>query len=144
MGKVKINLYCYITADILTNNLRPRVVLYQAYHFCPNLWIWLVAMATKKLNLKNNIKKSSTCTLKAFGDKAETFAEMFITLASTKMVFLLSLLMCFRCYGNLKFPLTYNGKIENWHLLLSHRRYFDKSFSEIFVEWSSTKYVQTS
>ena len=47
--------------------------------------------------------------------------------------------MCFRCYGNLKFPLTYNGKSENWHLLLTHCRDFDKSFSEMFVEWSSTK-----
>ena len=30
------------------------------------------------------------------------------------------------CYGNLQLPLTYNGKRENWHLLLSHCRYFDK------------------
>ena len=27
-------------------------------------------------------------------------------------MFLLSLPMCFRCYGNLKFPKTYNGKVE--------------------------------
>ena len=26
--------------------------------------------------------------------------------------------MRFRCYGNLKFPLTYNGESENWPLLL--------------------------
>ena len=26
----------------------------------------------------------------------------------------------------IKFPLTYIGKSENWHLLLSHCRYFDK------------------
>ena len=29
----------------------PRVVLYQTYPFCPNLWIWLVAMAIETLNL---------------------------------------------------------------------------------------------
>ena len=29
----------------------PCVVLYKTYHFCPNLWIWLVAMATKILHL---------------------------------------------------------------------------------------------
>ena len=42
-----------------------------------------------------------------------------------KYVFLLLLLMYFGCYGNLKFPLTCNGKNENWHdLLLSYCRYF--------------------
>ena len=40
------------------------------------------------------------------------------------------------CYGNLKFPLTYNGK-SDWDLVLSHCRYFDKSFTEMFVELSS-------
>ena len=45
------------------------------------------------------------------------------------------------CYSNLKFPLTYNGKSENLHLLLSHCRYFDKSFSKMFVEWCSTKHL---
>ena len=47
--------------------------------------------------------------------------------------------MCFRCYGNLKFPLTFNGKSENRRLLLSHSRYFDKSFTEMFFEYSSSK-----
>ena len=32
---------------------------YEVYEFCPNCWIWLVAMATKNLNLRKNIKKSS-------------------------------------------------------------------------------------
>ena len=49
--------------------------------------------------------------------------------------------MCFRCYSNLKFPLTYNGKSENWHLLPFHCRDFDKTFSEMFVEWSPTKHL---
>ena len=44
---------------------------------------------------------------------------------------LLSLPMCFRCYGNLKFPYTYNGKSGNWHLFLCYCRYFDKSFTEM-------------
>ena len=46
-------------------------------------------------------------------------------------MFLKPLLMYFRCYGNFKFPLTFNGKIENWHKLLSLFRYFDKRFTEI-------------
>ena len=45
------------------------------------------------------------------------------------MVFLLLLVVCFYCYGNLKFPLAYNGKRETWPLLLSQCRYFDKSFT---------------
>ena len=43
---------------------------------------------------------------------------------------LLTLLMCFRCYGNLKFPLTCNGKNENWHSLLSRCIYFGKKFQK--------------
>ena len=38
-------------------------------------------------------------------------------------------------------------KNENWHLLLFRCRYFDESFSEMFVEWYCTKhihFVQTS
>ena len=49
--------------------------------------------------------------------------------------------MNFGCYGNFKFPLSYNGKSENWDLLLSHCKYFDKSFTEMFVEWLSTKHI---
>ena len=48
--------------------------------------------------------------------------------------FLLQMLMYFRCYGNLKFPSTYKGKSENLHLLLSHCRDFERSFSEMFIE----------
>ena len=34
------------------------VVLYQPYEFCPNRWIWLVAMAIETLNLRKNINKN--------------------------------------------------------------------------------------
>ena len=33
------------------------------------------------------------------------------------------------------------GKNENWNLLLSHCRYFDRNFTELFLEWSSTSYM---
>ena len=39
--------------------------------------------------------------------------------------------MFFRCYDNLKFPLTCNGKRESRPLLLSHCIYFYRSFTEI-------------
>ena len=54
-----------------------------------------------------------------------------------KIMFLLLLLICFHCYGNLKFPLTYNGKNETCHSLLSLCRYFDKSFTEFLCSLSS-------
>ena len=44
------------------------------------------------------------------------------------------------CHGNLNVPQTYNGKSENWHLLLSQYRYFDRSFKEMFLVQSSTKH----
>ena len=42
---------------------------------------------------------------------------------------------------HLKAPVTCNGKNENWYLLLSHCRYVDKSFTEIFREKSSAKFI---
>ena len=40
-----------------------------------------------------------------------------MTLACTKLVFLLSLSNYFGCYGNLKFPLTYKAKSGNLQFL---------------------------
>ena len=42
--------------------------------------------------------------------------------------------------------MTYNGKSENLDLLLSHCRYFDKSFTEMFLEYSTKliNFVQTT
>ena len=58
---------------------------------------------------------------------------MFITLAATKVVFLVDVALVLSLLWQLEdFPLTYNGKRENWPLLLSHCRYFDKSFTEMF------------
>ena len=33
------------------------------------------------------------------------------------------------------------GKDQNWRLVLYHCRYFDKTFTEMFREWSSTKHT---
>ena len=82
-------------------------------------------MTTKSQSFrkKKNIKKSTP--QKLFGGKSLHFAELFVAIASTKILFLLPLLKHFGCFGNLKFPLIYNGKSENWDLLLSQCRYFD-------------------
>ena len=58
---------------------------------------------------------------------------MFITLASAKVTFVVDVALVL-AMATLKFPLTYNGKSGNWPLLLSHCRYFDKTFTEMFLE----------
>ena len=45
------------------------------------------------------------------------------------------------CYCNFLLPWLIMGKNENWHLLLSQCRYFDKILTRMFLEWSSTKHV---
>ena len=100
MGKVKIGLYCYLTADILTK------VLQKCSLSSP---LANISFLSNPLNLISCHGNQKAC------------------------VFLLLLLMYFCCYGNLNFPLTYNGKSENWHLLRFHCRYFDKSFLEMFI-----------
>ena len=52
--------------------------------------------------------------------------------------------MCFRCYGDLKFLLTYNEKSESRSLLLSHCRYmyFDRTFYKCLL--SSKEVIQIS
>ena len=47
------------------------------------------------------------------GDEAETCRNVHNTSLYKVYVFLLLLLMCFHCYGNLKFPLTYTEKSES-------------------------------
>ena len=71
MGKVKIEIHCYLIADSLPKFYRNIcwVVLRKAYHVSPNLSIWLVAMATERLNLRNNIKNQLLRNCK--WDKAE-------------------------------------------------------------------------
>ena len=93
---------------------------------------------------KTNIKKILRSCV---GNKAKLYRIVSNISFNKKKKFLLLLFKHFGFYGNLKFPLTYNWKSENCDLLLSHCRYFDKSFTEMFVEWSSTKHiilVQTS
>ena len=77
----------------------PWVVLYQPYEFCPNRWIWLVAMATETLNLRKNIEKSPQ---KPSGGWSWNFVEMFITLASTKFLFFIAVTLVLLLLWQLK------------------------------------------
>ena len=84
MGKVKIEIYFYLTADILTKVLQKCSLSSPL----PNIWswIWLVAMATQGINSQKHIQKSSP--QQPLGGWSWNFAELFITLASTKYVFI--------------------------------------------------------
>ena len=118
--------YCYLNADILT------IVLQKCSLSSP---LPNILFLSKPLNLigcpgnrkakphlppspqKNHLLRSHK------GNKAETL----------KKCFLLLLVKCFHCYSNFKnSSLAYNGKRENWYLLPSHCRYFDKGFTEMF------------
>ena len=66
---------------------------------------------------------------------------MFITLASTKVAFLVDVALVFLLLWKLKISIaTYNGESENWPLL-SHCRYLNKSFTEMFLALSSAKHI---
>ena len=80
----------------------PWVVLYKTYLFYCKLLIWLVAMATRRQNLRKDIKK--TTPQKLFVGLSWNFAELFLTIASTKILF--------GCYGNLKFSIDLQW--EKW------------------------------
>ena len=94
-------------------------------NFCANVYIWLIAMATKMPKFRKIFKHY-------MWDKAETLLKCSQHYRLQKYC-LLQLLQHFCCYANLKFQLTYNRKCEKWHLLLSDCRYFDKTFSKCFL-----------
>ena len=76
MGKVETGFYCCLTADIWQKFYRnvPWVVLYETYEFCPNRWIWLVAMATGRLHLRKKIFKNHLLRSHK-GDEVETLQK---------------------------------------------------------------------
>ena len=69
MGQAKIEIYCHLNADILTNILQ-KCLLHQAYHFRPtSKFDWLPWQP--KYNICEKIFKINSSEA-IFGDKAET------------------------------------------------------------------------
>ena len=71
MGKMKICIYCYFIADIFLDESFLEMFdewSSTKHTFCSNLSIWLVVMATKRLNLQKIYKTQLRSYL---GDKAE-------------------------------------------------------------------------
>ena len=114
------------------------VVLYQPYEFCPNCWFWLVAAATERLNFRTKYSK-------IFFSEAIRWIKLklCINVYDISLYISCGFYCCcscvFRCYGNFKFPQVYNGKSESRPLFLSDYRYFDISFTVMFVEHIKSK-----
>ena len=53
-----------------------------------------------------------------YANRKAKFPKNNIQKPLQKQCFILLLVVCLHCCGNLKFPLAYNGKRENWYLLL--------------------------
>ena len=94
MGKWKLAVIAISLQIFWQKNYRsiPWKVLYQTYHFCPNLLIWFVAMATERLNLWKNIKKIiSSDAIRGIKLKlCWNIHNVFITLASTERAFFIT------------------------------------------------------
>ena len=93
------------------------VVLYQPYEFCPNRWFWLVAMATERLNLRKKI-----------------FKNLCVIILYINCVFYCYCACGFVAMATLSFHRFIMGKSESRPLFLSDFRYFDKSFTVMFLE----------
>ena len=137
MGKVKIGIYCCLTADILTKVLQkcsfrspvPNLsVLFKPLHL-------IGCMAIERLNFRNSAiiceKIFKNHLLRSHkGDEA-----MFITLASIKCMFFIAVAHVLLLLWQHSFNWLIMGKMKS--LLLSHCRYFNKSFTEMFLEYST-------
>ena len=133
MGKVKVALYFYLIADILTKKFQKCSLSSPL----PNIWI-----LSKPLNLigchhlGNWKDKSAKFFWKIIS--AEAIRGMKLKLCRNVHNSILYKVYVFYCRCscafvamfliNLKFPLTYNEKSESSSLLVSHCRYFDRTF----------------
>ena len=129
MGKMKIGIYWYFTADIL-------IKVFQKYFLSgplPNIYFFFKplnligchgnqkAKFLKNIyihNSKNQFPRSYIGVKLNLCRSPRTFSHYKI------VVHLLPLRKCFDCYDNIKYPKNYNWENENWFSLLSHCKYF--------------------
>ena len=89
-------------------------------------------MATERLNLRNNNNnnKKIVSSEAIRGIKLKLCRNVHnISLYKNGVFIAVAYVLSF--LWQLKFPLAYNGKSENWLLLLSHCRYFDKFYRNV-------------
>ena len=127
MGKVKIGLYCYLTADILTNSLQ-KCSLNSPM---PN--ILFLSIPLDLIGCHGYRKAKFLLKKKIISSEAISGIKLKLCRNVCKIIFYKkNFVYC--CWSDMcfQFSLAYNGKRENWPLLLSRCRYFDKSFTEMF------------
>ena len=127
MRKMKIGIYCYLRSDILTK------VLEKCSLSSPLLYISFLPIPLNLTGCHGNrktkfVEKKIQNLLRSHKVISWNFAEMFIILASTKIVFLLPLIWCFGCYGNFKFPLTIMGKVKLAFIAISLEIFWQKVY----------------
>ena len=135
MGHMKVCLHFYLTAAVLTK------VLQKCSLSSPLPKIWILSKPLNLIgrhgnrNAKFVEKKSKPVSSKTISGMKLELCRNVHNISLYKIIFLLLLLICLHCYGNLKFPLSYNGKNETCHSLLNLGRYFDKSLLNFYVPW---------
>ena len=138
---MKVGLYFYLSAESLTNVLQKCSLSSPV----PSIWIlskplnWVGCHGNRKAKFANKFSKTISSEAIRWGGGRGGGVKLKlcrtvnnISLYKRDISFLCWL--CFRCYGNIKFPFSFNGKSENLPLLISQSRYFDKSFTELFLE----------
>ena len=151
---MKIGIYCYLIADFLQNFYRnvPCVVLYQTYLFSslePKDHRWAYSIGRHPSSVRPSSSSSSVrqhfqrTSQKPWSRFLPYFTYGIYRQAERKILFF----FCPIRLRTLVAMATYSChwlimvKNENWRLLRRNRQYFDKSFSEMFLEWSSTNHM---
>ena len=105
MGKVKIGIYCYLIADIWQKCYRNCcwVVLHQTKYIILVQTTWLVAIATKRLNLWKKYSKINS-------SEAVRGTKLKLCNSLTNIVFYCSCWTTLVAILTLNFSNTYNGE----------------------------------
>ena len=138
MGKMKIDIYCY---HLLLSHCRyfdkRFSEMFVEWYSTKNIIFVQTSQSDglswqpKPYICKNYSKINSSEPIRWIKLKLYRNVHSISLCKTCDIVFLLPLLRYFGCNDNLQFPKTYHGKNENW---LSHYRYFDRSFLQLFVE----------
>ena len=121
-------------------------ISYQSYNVMSTaLFDWLSWKPKCKNNnnkkkIKEKIKKKDTQILSCqelYVIWGRNLVEIFTLLAFTDFVFIIKLMYLVKLPWQLRFSIDLQfGKLKKRHLLPGHCGYIDKTFTEIFLEWS--------
>ena len=131
MGKLKIGIHWYLTADVL-QKCSLSGPLKNTFFVETSSFSWLPSQPKGK-NCQNMLKNQLLSSY--LGNKAETFRTVsHNSLCKKKNIAFSAVAQAILLLWQLKVSIDLHENIENWDLLLSHSRYFDKRSAEMFVE----------